>query len=282
MKDLTVFVLTHNRGELLLETIESILNQTCNDFKFIVSDNSSNDETMRLLEERGYLGKFEYRKRDKEYPSMEHFNLCLSEVDTTYFVLFHDDDVMLPDYVEKMYSMIFETKYVAVGCNAFYLVDKVKTKKCMLHTKKDLILNEKDFIKQYCNLNIVPYPSYMYSKKLISDVNFDNSFGKYSDVFWLLRLNATAPIFWNKKALMYYRIHKGQDSTHIDFKNSWKLDNLYSNYVSSSMIREYRIKKLYNYSVNSTKSFSCKLFCIFFTCNLFLSFKYLIKKCLVL
>ena len=89
MKDLTVFVLTHNRGELLLETIESILNQTCNDFKFIVSDNSSNDETMRLLEERGYLGKFEYRKRDKEYPSMEHFNLCLSEVDTTYFVLFH-------------------------------------------------------------------------------------------------------------------------------------------------------------------------------------------------
>ena len=49
MKDLTVFILTHNRGEMLLETINSVLNQTCHDFKFIVSDNSSNDDTARLL-----------------------------------------------------------------------------------------------------------------------------------------------------------------------------------------------------------------------------------------
>jgi len=227
MKDLTVFVLTHNRGEMLLETIDSILNQSCHDFKFIVSDNSSNDETMRLLEERGYLGKFEYRKRDKEYPSMEHFNLCLSEVDTTYFVLFHDDDIMLQDYVETMYNSIAGSEYVAVGCNAYYLYGEKRNKRKMLRKYKNnlsVALVTKDLALQYCKRNgIVPFPSYMYNKKLIGTKIFDEECGKYSDVSWLLRLVKLAPIYWLTAPLMYYRIHKGQDSQMLDIENQKKL-----------------------------------------------------------
>jgi glycosyltransferase involved in cell wall biosynthesis len=227
MKDLTVFVLTHNRGEMLLETIDSILNQSCHDFKFIVSDNSSNDETMRLLEERGYLGKFEYRKRDKEYPSMEHFNLCLSEVDTTYFVLFHDDDIMLQDYVETMYNSIAGSEYVAVGCNAYYLYgDKQSRRKFFKWYRNDfsIISSDKDLALRYCKKNgNVPFPSYMYGKKLIGTEIFDDECGKYSDVSWLLRLAKIAPINWLSAPLMYYRIHKGQDSQSFDIRNQKKL-----------------------------------------------------------
>ncbi len=248
MKDLTIFILTHNRGEMLLETIDSVLKQTCHDFKFIVSDNSSNDDTMHLLEKRGYLGKFEYRKRSKEYPSMEHFNLCISEVDTTYFVLFHDDDIMLPDYVETMYKAINRSEYVAAGCNAYYLYGEKQSKRKMLRDYKDTLtiaLTSKDIARQYCKKNeIVPFPSYIYNKRLIGTEIFDEECGKYSDVSWLLRLINIAPIYWLTTPLMYYRIHKEQDSQTLDIENQKKLLSKFQNILGTD--NQYIINFSYN------------------------------------
>ena len=168
MKDLTVFLLTHNRGKLLLETVQSILNQTCHDFKFIVSDNSSNDETAKLLAENDLLDKLEYRKRDTEYPSLEHFNLCLAEVNTKYFILFHDDDIMMPDMVQSLYDAISASDYVAVGCNAYILHRVQETKKRMFRNAKNKIFdNTNTFVDMYLKKNIVPFPSYIYNKEKI-------------------------------------------------------------------------------------------------------------------
>lgn len=248
MKDLIIFILTHNRGEMLLETIDSVLKQTCHDFKFVVSDNSSNDDTMHLLEERGYLGKFEYRKRDREYTSMEHFNLCISEVDTTYFVLFHDDDIMLPDYVETMYKAINRSEYVAAGCNAYYLYGE-KQSKCMMlkeyKHKSSIALKSKDLALQYCKKKgIVPFPSYIYNKRLLGTEMFDEECGKYSDVSWLLRLINIAPIYWLTTPLMNYRIHKGQDSRSIDIKNQKKLLLIFQNFLGAD--NQYIVNYTYN------------------------------------
>lgn len=247
MKDLTVFILTHNRGEMLFETIDSVLNQTCHDFKLIVSDNSSNDETARLLQERNLLGKFEYRKRDKEYSSIDHFNMCLSEVDTGYFVLFHDDDIMLPEYVETMYNTINGSEYVAVGCNGYYLYDGKYSKKRMLKSPKDLLITTgKELAENYCKGNIVPYPSYIYSKVLINKLVFCNKLGKYSDVWWLLRILKLSSIRWLGVSLMYYRIHNNQDSAHIDYVNQIKLINCFkAENINLKVLMQYRYSILY-------------------------------------
>lgn len=222
MKDLTICILTHNRGELLLETIDSILNQTCHDFKFVVSDNSSNDDTEKLLKERNLLSKLDYRKRDHEYSSLDHFNMCLAEMDTKYFVLFHDDDIMLPEYVETLYGAINGSAYGAVGCNAYKLYDTKKSTHSFLKCRQNLILTPEKLIIQYCKGDIVPYPSYMYSKSSIGDIQFSADCGKYSDVTWLLNV-AKKSMLWIAKPLMYYRIHGGQDSQTIDFVNQYNL-----------------------------------------------------------
>lgn len=262
MKDLTVFVLTHNRGDLLLETIDSVLNQTCHDFKFIVSDNSSNDETMKMLEERKYLDKFEYRKRDREYSSFEHFNLCMNEVNTKYFILFHDDDLMIENFVETMYSSIFNEKYIAVGCNSFILQKTEKTKNIYLKTKKNILINnEYELVQQYLCDNIVPYPSYIYNTEKIRENNilYENTVGKYSDVAWLLTLLKFGSIYWLKKEFMYYRVHRNQDSNKIDFYNQLKLFKLYKKYSTNKYLRKLLMKKhikfLYNYESSTKKSY---------------------------
>ena len=246
MKDLTVFILTHNRGEMLLETIDSVLNQTCHDFKFIISDNSDNDKTAKLLEERNLLGKFEYRKRDGAYSVFDHLNMCLTEVDTKYFVLFHDDDIMLPGYVETMYTTINDSEYVAVGCNA-YLLYKKSNKKRMFKNKYDLIIKcEKQLAEMYCSGNILPFPSYMYAKAKLKNIVFCDDFGKYSDVLWLLKITKLSSMMWISSPLMLYRLHENQSSAYIDYANQIKLIR-YFNLINVEQVdlKKYRLSLLY-------------------------------------
>src|SRR5574344_1818622 len=97
MKDLTLVILTHNRADLVFETVNSVLNQSCHDFKFVISDNSSNTQTLDAFKSKGLYDKVIYRKRDKEYSSFDHFNLGLLKFVTLHFIHFHDVDIMRPD-----------------------------------------------------------------------------------------------------------------------------------------------------------------------------------------
>lgn len=249
MKDLTVFVLTHNRKELLLETIQSILHQTCHDFKFIVSDNSSDNETTKLLTENNLLDKFEYRKRNKEYTGSEHLNLCLSEVDTKYFILFHDDDIMLPNMVERLYSAINGSDYAAVGCNAYIMKDCYCTKKMLLRGQKNIVLKTpENMIKQYLNAySIVPFPSHIYDKEKLKKLKFTNLAEKHSDVVWLLQCNEIASILWLSDVLMYYRQHSYQDSSSYDYIAQLKLIAYFRKFIKNDdkLLKKYRYLQLY-------------------------------------
>ena len=266
MKDLTVFVLTHNRGKLLLETVQSILDQTYCDFKFIVSDNSSNDETAKLLVENNLLDKLEYRKRDKEYPSQAHFNLCLAEVNTKYFMLFHDDDIMLPDMVQSLYDTIKATNYVAVGCNAYILHKTQKTKKRMFRNTKDKVFDDTNtFIDMYLKGSIVPFPSYIYNKEKIEKLEFIYDAGKYSDVTWLLRILEVGKIYWLTESYMYYRVHTNQDSMKFSYYEQYLLIKKFQCYckkkASLQLLKKYRIYQIYTRAVQRNKcSISLLLF----------------------
>ena len=101
MFDLTIYVLTRNRSDLLIETLNSIINQTYKKFYLIVSDNSINDTTKSVLDIYPYKDSLKYIKRDGTLTGIEHLNLILSEVNTKYLMMFHDDDIMLPDMIEN-------------------------------------------------------------------------------------------------------------------------------------------------------------------------------------
>lgn len=279
MKDLTVFVLTHNRSDLVLETIYSILNQTCNDFKFVVSDNSSNDDTRKLLENTNLLNKFEYIKREKEYSSLDHFNLCLSEVETNYFMFFHDDDVMKPEMVEISYNSIDGTNYIASACNANFIKKNKKIRKSFNNIKKNKVLvKEEDLLLQYYKGKINPFPSYIYSKILIGNIRFDSSAGKYSDVVWLGRLLHKGKILWISNKLMFYRLHNGQDSSSYEYSQQLKLINFFTENIETSkgkkILRKYRIQQLYTIESKRKKYISV----FFYLIN---SFFYLFPRVLV-
>ena len=107
MDTFSLFLITRNRPHLLKLALNSVLNQTISNFPIIVSDNSTNNETKEMVESL-YLNQSNiiYRKREREYGLIEHWNKVLSEVRSEYFMIFHDDDVMHPDMIRTMLNII--------------------------------------------------------------------------------------------------------------------------------------------------------------------------------
>ena len=104
--EICVYILTHNRPETILRSLNSVRNQRFNDLTIIVSDNSTNDDTGELVIPITFEDKrVIYIKRGTECNTAEkHMNYILKYNSYRYFMMFHDDDEMLPDMIEHLYT----------------------------------------------------------------------------------------------------------------------------------------------------------------------------------
>jgi glycosyltransferase involved in cell wall biosynthesis len=251
MYDLTVVIATHNRPAMVIEAIESVLSQKFKEFYFILSDNSDNNDTFLQLENRRLLDKLYYVKRLSLSP-MEHFNTILNEINTKYMILFHDDDIMLPDMVGVLYKEIVnDNEIIAVGCNAYLQKGNKTPIKSFGVKNTELLASKLNLIERYYDNSIALLPSYIYDLDLIkkNNVYFTDKAGKYSDVLWLLEIMNYGKIKWLINRLMIYRLHLGQDSAMVDISAKQRLVNCYSISLNSGkknrVIKKHRILNLY-------------------------------------
>lgn len=254
---LTVFLLCHNRPEYAAAAISSILNQTNQSFRFIISDNSTNDQLHRLV-----ITKFpslEVRQRIPSVPSLEHFNKCISEVDTDYFCLFHDDDLMEPQYVNSMLETIkLHPSAIAYSSNA-EVVDENNVSK---HAHFDSNITEVTienpralagrYFSRFPN-GFAPFPAYIYRSSVVTKIPIDpESGGKYSDLAWLLEISKQGPFIWNAEKLIRYRIHSNNDGGFESIRDRLRLLRYFKKniaFVGKSIVNDYRFflyKKLCN------------------------------------
>lgn len=230
MNTLSIILLTHNRPHQAYEAIQSILTQSNQQFRLIVSDNSSDEELKKLIESHSInlpLSKFKYLKRDRVYNVVDHGNLCLSEVDTNYFCLFHDDDLMLPNFVANFWNALNDyPSLTSCGMNAF-IEKRGEVNKLFFQHHSGYIgpISPRSLVERYFarhQLGIAPYPSYIYKKSAMSGMCFRANDGKYGDVIWLLEMANRGAMIWVNSPSMVYRLHDGNDSLNESRKDRLK------------------------------------------------------------
>ena len=110
METIDILLATYNGEKYLREQIDSILKQTYQNFKLIISDDCSIDETSKILKE--------YEKKDKRvviyYQEenlgyIKNFEFLLSKVEHDLYMLSDQDDVWLPEKIEKSYEKLKNT-----------------------------------------------------------------------------------------------------------------------------------------------------------------------------
>jgi glycosyltransferase involved in cell wall biosynthesis len=213
---LSIYLLCHNRPDDARKAILSILNQSDSNFHLIISDNSSDGKVARMVSHEFPL--VNYIRRPTIMPALEHFNCCIAEANTNYFCLFHDDDLLAPDFVVEMKKLIKNNpNAIAFGCNSFMEEFGRLTPNLFFKSARrvDVIKNARALATRYfarSQSGIAPFPGYIYNQKLIGNLRFPVAGGKYADVTWLLSLANQGHIVWLNQALMTYRLHTGNDS----------------------------------------------------------------------
>lgn len=245
---LTIFILCHNRPAYAKLAIETALRQTNHNFRLIVSDNSSNDESYRLI--NAEFPNLEIRRRIPCLSSPEHFGKCISEVDTDYFCLFHDDDLMEPGYVQSMLNSIeLHPNAVAYSCNAEIIDEEAEHKGSSFDSNEAFIIIENPralagrYFSRFPN-GIAPFPAYIYRSDIVKDIPTDpQSGGKYSDVAWLLEISKHGCIVWNSEKLICYRMHASNDGIFESTRDRLRLLRYFKkniSFVGMAIINDYR------------------------------------------
>jgi glycosyltransferase involved in cell wall biosynthesis len=217
VKNLLIFLLTHNRPILAIQAIKSILAQTDRRFKLVVSDNSDTDELRPLI---GDLKGFTYAKRLQSLSGIDHGNLVLNEITAhdsfEYFSLFHDDDVMLSNYVSEFWkAQALFPEAATFGANAIIERHGIGSGLSFKAARPYIgPVSPNDLLRRYFShhqLGIAPFPSYIYKTSALNGLQFDSNGGKYSDVQWLSRWCIKGPMIWIAEPMMVYRFHESND-----------------------------------------------------------------------
>ena len=273
-----VFIATYNRASLVSKAINSVTNQTFKSIEIIISDNSTNDETKKVIDKINDK-RLRYVRRFPSLPPISHFNTILTEVESELFMIFHDDDVMLPKMIERLHKAIQEDiSLIAVGANAYRNINNKTTNKLCLNTDpNDLIITDKvNMANNYLKVEggIVPFPSYLYRKKVAETMHFNLiQGGKYCDAAFIINLLSHGHVKFLTDPLMIYYVYGSQDSQTNNFLDRLKLIKFFQQSTGYTkdhfLIRRYRImnvseelrEKLKNKNI---RIFSKRYFKLFF------------------
>lgn len=120
MAILTVSIPTYNRSTYLRQAIQSVQEQTFQDFKLLVSDNGSTDETREVVTSYAKADARIVYNRFSENRGLTHnIKYAFMRPETDFVALLHDDDLWLPHHLASAIDALQSVpNAVLYGCTA--------------------------------------------------------------------------------------------------------------------------------------------------------------------
>lgn len=101
----SVCIPVYNGSAYIAEAIKSVLSQTFEDFQLIISDNCSTDNTEEIV--RSFDDpRIKYFRNKVNLGQTGNVNHCLELAEGEYVGIFHHDDIMLPDNLERKVRLL--------------------------------------------------------------------------------------------------------------------------------------------------------------------------------
>jgi len=108
----TIVVPTYNRSGLLKIGLQSILSQDHSDFRVIVLDNASTDDTQAVVSSFGDH-RVSYTRNETNIGAFRNSNRAIEVNRSPYLAIFQDDDVMLPGFIRESVLALDQNPHAA-------------------------------------------------------------------------------------------------------------------------------------------------------------------------
>lgn len=122
---LTIFVLTFNRDQMLEQALQSIMAQTRQNFRVIVLDNGSTDRTPEVVEKYKQFGVEYWNSQQGNQGQLWNYSRAIENAGSEWTMLFHDDDWMHPNYIEYAMGAIEDSQDVVLCCSITEIAERL-------------------------------------------------------------------------------------------------------------------------------------------------------------
>ena len=243
-----------NGENFLKDSIESIKNQTYQNWELIFWDNRSKDKSAEIFKSYNDI-RFKYFCADKHTTLYEARNLAIKKSNGDFIAFLDTDDLWSNDKLEIQMSFFDNLEVGLVYSNLWIIKNSMNQKK--IYTKKNLPRGfiYDDLIKNY-NIGIL---TVVLRKKfyLKLEKKFDKRFSIIGDFDLFLRLSKLCIFESIQKPLAFYRLHAGNLSTilkekEIEEHEMWLNENKDDLSELNFRNRQNKLndKKLVNYKID--------------------------------
>ena len=300
-----ILLATYNGEKYIKEQVESILNQTYENIRIIISDDCSTDNTRQVLKEYENNEKIKIFYQEKNLGYVKNFEFLLKQVKSNLYMLSDQDDVWKKEKVEKSVEKI-ESEKLDLVFGDLEVVDEnlntlYKSYNRYMHLIHKIKKYQKDYRLQYlyncmtgCTIisrknwidKVLPFPTN--SKYMIHD-------------YWLgLVIALNGKVGYIEEPYILYRQHgKNQVGSKKASKTASKLEKVrnisintrigtFETYVMHEEIFDEKLRKQnkkaleYFKMLKNKKNFNFRQWGIFFRLYKYESFSQYIKNFMVL
>ncbi|WP_430462886.1 glycosyltransferase family 2 protein [Thalassolituus sp. LLYu03] len=234
MPKFTIITVCYNSEKTIARTIESVLNQKCEDYEYIIVDGCSRDSTIEII--KSYEERFNGRMRwvsERDSGIYDAMNKGISLAQGTYVGLLNSDDWYYPNTLERV------AVEVSSGCDVLYGLLEV--------------YRQHEPQRVYAN-----HPSYLVHESLAHPSSFVlreayHQFGLYSqdyqsasDYDFFLRLYRSNASFKYINHILAGFLTGGVSSSHKGFYETLKIKRRYGlisarQYCQRKVVRKFKV-----------------------------------------
>jgi glycosyltransferase involved in cell wall biosynthesis len=198
---ITTFIPTFRRPILLKRAINSVLRQTCNDFQVCVYDNCSGDETEEIVKEIANSdSRVKYFCHSENIGAARNFDYALKHINTRYFSILSDDDLILPDFYSialSEFTLHPGAMFVSTGVLEVNRFNEIVPEYHVHSLPRGLYIPPKS-IFNIINPHPPTWTGILFKKEVLDKIGFlDEEVGMFVDTDFILRAAAQGPFVYN-------------------------------------------------------------------------------------
>ena len=214
-EDLEIFILTHNRAEMLRHAITSCLEQSIKDLSITILDNASTDHTREVV--ASFQGSnIHYLPTKENIGGLGNIQRCQHLCSKKYVMIFHDDDQLHPEYIERAYARLHKNQDAnIIVSNAKAIPARTAPDYSEKQNNPVLKLDKIHFSAALYVRNKIAFCSAIYRKEALQSLHFEDlktRFGKWGDRPIMIEAVGSGSAILMTDAYVYSGRHDMQDT----------------------------------------------------------------------
>lgn len=212
---ISIIIASYNYAEYIEEAINSVINQSYQDWELIIVDDGSNDGSIEIIKsyyEKDNRIRFFQHAQGQNRGLKETLLLGIKHASGDWIAFLESDDYFSPDNLAKKIESIKKYPYVNLIFNKVKFLSEEKRKQQKIFENIQKKLSKKKFPKNmfydfYIDNTILTFSSVMTKKKVLQNVNFDTPFDAALDRWLWVHLAYNNNFYYIDEELTFWRLH---------------------------------------------------------------------------